>query len=143
MIICRTFSNVFQRTVIARKTVMRHRPHRLLMLAAAGAVLLAACGKHEPAPPGAAADLKAEPADAALVQVYDSSCKLCHTNPASGAPLVGDHKAWAPRIAQGADTLLDHTINGYQGMPPMGMCMQCDEDQFTALIEFMSGARLD
>ncbi|MBE0763098.1 cytochrome c5 family protein, partial [Escherichia coli] len=49
---------------------------------------------------------------------------------ASGAPLTGDAAAWAPRLAQGIDTLLDHSINGYKGMPPMGMCMQCSEEQF-------------
>lgn len=58
------------------------------------------------------------PTDPVLAQVYDTSCKLCHANPASGAPLTGDAQAWSPRIAQGADTLLDHTINGYNGMPP-------------------------
>jgi cytochrome c5 len=126
---------------------MRHRPLPLAAIAVlASALLLAACGRNDSADSGSTApagDLKAEPADTALAPVYDSSCKLCHSNPASGAPLTGDHKAWAPRIAQGSDTLLDHTINGYQGMPPMGMCMQCDEDQFIALIEFMSGAKLD
>ncbi len=47
----------------------------------------------------------------------------------------------APRLAQGIDTLLDHSINGYKGMPPMGMCMQCSEEQFRALIDFMSAAQ--
>ncbi|WP_338723025.1 c-type cytochrome [Pseudomonas tolaasii] len=82
------------------------------------------------------------PADPALAQVYDTSCKLCHANPASGAPLSGDHAAWRPRVAQGADTLLDHSINGYNGMPPMGLCMQCTEAQFLALISFMAGVEL-
>jgi cytochrome c5 len=82
------------------------------------------------------------PADPALAQVYDSSCKLCHANPASGAPLTGDRAAWSPRIAQGVDTLLDHSINGYNGMPPMGLCMQCSEAQFVALIGFMAGVQI-
>lgn len=102
-------------------------------------LLLSACGEAEPP---AAVHLDAarqRPADPALAQVYASSCQLCHANPASGAPLAGDAKAWAPRLAQGADTLLDHSINGYQGMPPMGQCMQCSEEQFLALISFMSG----
>ncbi|MHC8394562.1 c-type cytochrome [Pseudomonas sp. LB3P93] len=84
----------------------------------------------------------ATPADAALAQVYDNSCKLCHANPAAGAPLTGDQKAWEPRVQQGADTLLDHAINGYNGMPPMGMCMQCSQEEFLALIAFMSGQRI-
>ncbi|KFF33545.1 cytochrome C [Pseudomonas aeruginosa VRFPA01] len=73
---------------------------------------LAACGDSAEPPP--AADVQRVPAAAA---------------------------AWAPRLAQGMDTLLDHSINGYKGMPPMGMCMQCSEEQFRALIEFMSAAQ--
>ncbi|PYC31025.1 cytochrome C [Pseudomonas protegens] len=128
------------------------RPSCLLIRSALGLVLgllLSACGEAEPpaavrldAAPLDAAPLDAarlSPADPALAQVYASSCQLCHANPASGAPLAGDTKAWAPRLAQGADTLLDHSINGYQGMPPMGLCMQCSEAQFLALISFMSG----
>ncbi|MGH8447236.1 MAG: c-type cytochrome [Solimonas sp.] len=115
-----------------------------LPAALAAVLLLAACGKSEPTPPAVtAAAGTVTPGDPALAQTYESSCKLCHANPAAGAPLSGDHKAWAPRVAQGADTLLDHTINGFQGMPPMGMCMQCSEEDFLALIEFMSGARLE
>ncbi|CAN1600310.1 c-type cytochrome [Pseudomonas mediterranea] len=99
--------------------------------------LLGGCG--EETKPPATATVNAMPADAALAQVYDSSCKLCHANPGAGAPLTGDANAWAPRLAQGADTLLDHAINGYNGMPPMGLCMHCSEEQFLALIAFMSG----
>ncbi|WP_103309159.1 MULTISPECIES: cytochrome c5 family protein [unclassified Pseudomonas] len=99
--------------------------------------LLAACG--EESKPPAPTVFTAMPSDAALAQVYDSSCKLCHANPGAGAPLTGDTNAWAPRVAQGADTLLDHAINGYNGMPPMGLCMHCSEEQFLALIAFMSG----
>ncbi|AZE48303.1 Cytochrome c5 [Pseudomonas chlororaphis] len=116
-------------------------PYRLaraaLWLALGG--LLVACGD-QPAPP--AATLQQLPDDPALARIYDSSCKLCHANPASGAPLTGDVQVWRPRIAQGADTLLDHSINGYNGMPPMGLCMQCSEEQFLALIRFMSAQDL-
>lgn len=80
------------------------------------------------------------PAEPALAQLYESSCKQCHANPAAGAPLAGDTQAWAPRIEKGMDTLLEHSINGFQGMPPMGMCMQCSEEQFRALIGFMAAA---
>ncbi len=106
----------------------------LALLALPG--LLGGCGE-DAAPPRNAAALA--PSDPALAKIYDSSCKLCHANPASGAPQAGDVKAWQPRVAQGADSLLDHSINGFKGMPPMGMCMQCSEDEFLALIAFMSG----
>ncbi|MFJ3262168.1 c-type cytochrome [Pseudomonas sp. NPDC086581] len=108
----------------------------LALLALTG--LLGGCGDDAPpSTPGNAAALA--PADPALAKIYDSSCKLCHANPASGAPQTGDAKAWQPRVAQGADSLLDHSINGFKGMPPMGMCMQCSEEEFLALISFMSG----
>jgi cytochrome c5 len=42
-------------------------------------------------------------------------------------------------MAKGMDTLLDNTINGYKGMPPLGMCMDCGEEEFEALIRFMAG----
>ena len=77
----------------------------------------------------------------ALQAVYDRSCKTCHSSPATGAPQSGDAAAWAARAAQGTDVLLDHTINGYKAMPPLGACMDCDEEQFRALIAHM--ARLE
>jgi cytochrome c5 len=80
-----------------------------------------------------------EPIDPALAAIYNRSCRSCHATGASQAPLSGVLENWAPRLEQGLDVLLDHTINGYGGMPPMGMCFDCDEAQFTALIRFMSG----
>jgi cytochrome c5 len=117
---------------------------RLIFLASAfgAAALLCACGDHgtvnrvSAAPPAEAA-LSPE-----LQAVYNRSCKNCHAVPASGAPQSGDAPAWAPRIAQGADILLEHTFNGYKSMPPLGACMDCGEKQYRALIEYMSGAPL-
>lgn len=87
--------------------------------------------------------LAAQAADADIEAIYERSCKACHSTPASGAPQTGDTEAWKPRIAQGIDMLLDHTIDGYKAMPPMGMCMDCSEEQFLALIEYMSGSKLE
>ncbi|VXB50070.1 Cytochrome C [Pseudomonas sp. 8AS] len=101
--------------------------------------LLGGCG--EEAPPARADAAQAVPADAALAQLYGASCRQCHANPAAGAPLTGDAVAWTPRLAKGLDTLLEHSINGFQGMPPMGLCMQCTAEEFQALIEFMSTAK--
>ncbi|MGD8631304.1 MAG: c-type cytochrome, partial [Gammaproteobacteria bacterium] len=39
-------------------------------------------------------------------QIYQSSCQACHATGAAGAPKLGDKEAWAPRIAQGEDTML-------------------------------------
>jgi cytochrome c5 len=79
------------------------------------------------------------PADPQVAELYNRSCRSCHAQGAAQAPLTGNRDAWAPRLEQGMDVLLDHTISGYNGMPPMGMCFDCDEEQFTALIRFMSG----
>ena len=48
-------------------------------------------------------------------QVYNGACIACHSTGVGGAPMVGDKDEWAPRIAQGMDTLHDHAINGFTG----------------------------
>ncbi|WP_207867391.1 c-type cytochrome [Pseudomonas sp. 58(2021)] len=106
----------------------------LLMLA----VALAGCGEDAKPPTSSGTARSAMPSDPALAQIYANSCQLCHANPAANAPLTGDRKAWEPRIRQGTDTLLDHAINGYNGMPPMGQCVECSEEQFLQLIGFMA-----
>lgn len=86
--------------------------------------------------PAAAQD--AVPAEE-LGRLYLQTCMACHTSAGSGAPQAGDRAAWEPRLRQGMDTLLAHTIDGYKGMPPLGSCMDCTEPQFEALIRFMAG----
>jgi cytochrome c5 len=81
----------------------------------------------------------ATPADPGLARTYAQTCKACHVTPGTGAPMTGDRTAWAPRVAQGLPVLLDHTLRGYKGMPPMGACMDCGEKEFEALIRFMAG----
>jgi cytochrome c5 len=54
--------------------------------------------------------------EAAFTQV----CSACHTTGVNGAPKIGDHAAWGPRIAQGKDTLYKDAINGKGNMPPKG-----------------------
>ena len=89
---------------------------------------------------GSAASAQDTPPDAArLGKIYVQTCMACHTSPGSGAPQAGDRAAWEPRLRQGADVLLQHTIDGYKGMPPLGSCMDCREDEFDALIRFMAG----
>ena len=38
----------------------------------------------------------------------------------NGAPKIGDHAAWGPRIAQGKETLYKDAISGKGNMPPKG-----------------------
>lgn len=111
------------------------RAIRLTLLLAL-AMTLFGCGE-EPKPLASTPN-NAIPKEPTLAQIYTNSCQLCHANPAANAPLTGDRQAWEARIRQGADTLLDHAINGYNGMPPMGQCVECSEEQFLQLIGFMA-----
>ncbi len=53
-------------------------------------------------------------------QLYDSACMACHMTGAAGAPKVGDKEAWAPRLAQGFEVLVEHSLKGFKGMPAKG-----------------------
>jgi cytochrome c5 len=64
-------------------------------------------------------------------EAFEKICTTCHTPGLAGAPKIGDHAAWAPRIAQGKHTLYEHAIGGYTGkagvMPARGGTTWPDE----------------
>ena len=76
-------------------------------------------------------------------KIYDASCLACHAAGVAGAPKLGDKANWAPRIAQGNDTLYTHAIKGYQGkagmMPPKGGNMALKDDEVKAAVDYMVG----
>lgn len=85
----------------------------------------------------------ARPADQpepAVMRKWSHSCALCHVDGNGGAPRIGHPEEWQARLAQGRDVLLEHTLNGFNNMPPLGYCMACEADDFRALIDFMAGA---
>lgn len=100
------------------------------------AVAVAACG--DTGSGGSSAALDAEPDDPRLAGIYRQSCRACHADPATGAPLTGDEGAWRPRLDKGMATLVRNTVEGYKGMPPLGGCSDCTRDDFRALIGFMA-----
>ena len=53
-------------------------------------------------------------------QAFTKVCSACHATGVNGAPKVGDHAAWGPRIAQGKETLYKDAIAGKGSMPPKG-----------------------
>ena len=67
------------------------------------------------------------------------SCALCHVAGQGGAPRMGHHSDWVPRLKQGSDVLLKHTLDGFNKMPPLGYCMDCRMTDFAAMIDMMSG----
>lgn len=77
-------------------------------------------------------------ASASVEDQYNASCTFCHSTGAAGAPKTGDKAAWAPRLEKGMETLVQNVVNGYNGMPPKGMCNDCSAEDFQALIEYMA-----
>jgi len=53
-------------------------------------------------------------------QAFTKVCSACHSLGINGAPKIGDHAAWGPRIAQGKEALYSHAIDGKGTMPPRG-----------------------
>jgi cytochrome c5 len=76
-----------------------------------------------------------------VMRRWTQSCALCHVNGEGGAPRVGHDEEWQPRLAQGQDLLLRHTIEGFNNMPPLGYCMACERADYTAMIAFMTKTR--
>jgi cytochrome c5 len=76
-------------------------------------------------------------------QVYNAACIVCHQPPGlSGAPPVGDVAAWAPRLAQGIDTLYQHAVAGFTGptgtfMPPKGGRVDLSDDEIKAAVDYL------
>ena len=69
-------------------------------------------------------------------EVYNT-CAACHSSGAAGAPKFGDVAAWAPRIAQGAETLNTHSNNGFNAMQAIGLCNDCSTDEIKAAVDHM------
>lgn len=68
---------------------------------------------------------------------YTASCSACHATGAAGSPKFGDKGAWKARIAQGNDTLFDHAINGFKGMPAKGGNASLSDDAVKAAVKYM------
>jgi len=70
--------------------------------------------------------------------VFNKSCSACHNGQLPMAPKKGDKAAWEPRLAQGTDTLVKHVTEGFNAMPPRGLCMDCTAEDYKATIDWMS-----
>lgn len=76
-------------------------------------------------------------ADQAILDRYQAKCAVCHNTGAAGAPKPGDAQ-WAKRMEAGIDAVLQNAKKGVRGMPPMGLCFDCSDEELTALIEYMA-----
>jgi cytochrome c5 len=69
---------------------------------------------------------------------YQTACFTCHGTGAAGAPKAHDVEAWKPRLAKGIPALLESVKKGFNAMPATGLCATCTDDDYKALIAFMS-----
>lgn len=72
-------------------------------------------------------------------RLLTNNCVQCHARPNIGVPMMGTPGDWTERNKQGEEKLLANVVHGLRGMPPLGYCSACSEDDFRALIRVMSG----
>ena len=70
--------------------------------------------------------------------VYNRVCVACHSGQLPTAPRKGDQEAWAPRLAQGMETLVQHVTQGFKAMPPRGLCMDCSVEDHRTVLQWIS-----
>jgi cytochrome c5 len=70
-------------------------------------------------------------------EIYNTSCTLCHATGITESPILGNVEQWAPRIAQGMDTLYEHALVGFNAMPMKGACMTCSDEEIIATVDWM------
>jgi cytochrome c5 len=63
-------------------------------------------------------------------QLYNTACIICHRAGVSGAPKLDDKVAWAPRLAQGFNSLATYALHRYKGMLTMDVA---DKDIVSAV----------
>ena len=61
---------------------------------------------------------------------YTKSCAICHA--------TGAAAAWEARLAKGMEALVASVSTGMNAMPPKGMCFDCSDEDYKALIEYMA-----
>jgi cytochrome c5 len=70
-------------------------------------------------------------------EVVDSLCISCHGSGASGAPKIGDKKAWADRAAKGLSGLSKNALAGIRQMPAHGGNMKLTDTEVERAITYM------
>ena len=71
-------------------------------------------------------------------EIYNTNCMACHTTGAAGAPKFDDKAEWSSRLAaRSVETIYEHAIKGYNGMPAKGLCMSCSDDEIKSTVDYM------
>jgi len=96
------------------------------------------------AAPIAPREVRAQTGERSGKEVVDAVCVACHGTGASGAPRIGDRKAWAKRASEGLTSLTEHEIKGIRQMPPHGGSPNLTDLEIARAITYMvnqSGGR--
>lgn len=94
-------------------------------------------GVHLGAAGSADAVADAGPVDGA--EVYASACFSCHATGAAGAPKLGVAADWTARLERGTEVLYQHSIQGFNAMPPKGGFVNLSDEQVQAAVDYMLG----
>lgn len=78
--------------------------------------------------------------DAKGQAIYNKHCVNCHASGAGGAPKYGSAADWEPVIAQGKDLTYQNAIKGFHGMPAMGLCGECNDEDIKVTVDYMLAA---
>ncbi len=73
-------------------------------------------------------------------EVTKAVCALCHAAGLMAAPIIGDKAQWAPRIAQGYETLVKHAIEGIRNMPARGGNPDLTDGEIANAVAHMANA---
>lgn len=67
--------------------------------------------------------------------LYKRSCIGCHSG--GSAPVAFKPALWQSRLKKGMPTLVNSVMKGVRGMPAMGFCTDCSEQEIEAIIRMM------
>ncbi len=68
-----------------------------------------------------------------------NNCLQCHARPNIDVPLMGKAEDWKDRVKKGEDELLKNVVQGVRGMPPLGYCSACTEQDLRVLTRMVAG----
>lgn len=77
--------------------------------------------------------------------VWLGTCQVCHAEPDSGAPQLGDAAAWRARAGQGREQLYAHALQGFSGpdgseMPARGGNAVLSDGEVRSAVDYMLSA---
>jgi cytochrome c5 len=73
-------------------------------------------------------------------EIYKVICANCHNTGVLSAPKFGNKDDWAPRIAQGYDTLVKNAITGIRNMPARGGASGLSDVEMQRAVVYMANS---